>query len=390
MTTPTPEQDASGYRHWIRGRLLPVALGGVATAAILLATLLVATSSAEPLDVRPPSVDAKQLEHTVVTPHLEAPITPGKNVLWCSSFQLVWNDMCDYAGGDLRLQDEPEMVSILNKKAAKQTDVDPAGCLVMSGLVQDGVVDKIHRTLDRKFHGAAQPDLLKNIESRLPAEGFVAYAYLFRELPFAYLFTRFHEPLAFGPAKVASFGLRDLTSRGDDDRKAGQVAILDHKNGDDFIVKLKPKDDREAIILAKVAPAKTLQKTIEAVHSRVAAPAIKRWEQDLEMGESIVVPILDFDLSQQYGELCGKTIVTPGRLQGTPIALLLQTIRFRLDEQGAILKSEALAAAPLGQHPRRHLIFDKPFLILLERRVEGAQPYFALWVDNAEVLTLAR
>ena len=69
-----------------------------------------------------------------------------------------------------------------------------------------------------------------------------------------------------------------------------------------------------------------------------------------------------------------------------PIVLAMQSIRFRLDENGAVLKSEAavkVADKPLKKP--RQLIFDKPFLILLERH--GAeQAYIALWVDNPELL----
>jgi hypothetical protein len=37
---------------------------------------------------------------------------------------------------------------------------------------------------------------------------------------------------------------------------------------------------------------------------------------------------------------------------------------------------------PVRQH---RMIFDKPFLLLMQR--QGAKvPYFALWVDNAELL----
>ena len=35
--------------------------------------------------------------------------------------------------------------------------------------------------------------------------------------------------------------------------------------------------------------------------------------------------------------------------------------------------------------PKHRMIFDKPFLILMQRR-NAKTPYFAFWVDNAEVL----
>jgi len=99
-----------------------------------------------------------------------------------------------------------------------------------------------------------------------------------------------------------------------------------------------------------------------------------------------VVPVLNFELWKSYDELRDKIVTTPGPLQGTPIGIAMQTIRFRFDERGAILKSEAaIAKAAEMMGGPRQLIFDKPFLILLERR-DAKQPYFALWVDNAELL----
>ena len=330
--------------------------------------------------------DAKQLKATLISPHLEAPIRPGKNVLWCSTFQLVWNEGCRYAGGDIHLQNEPPIVAVLNKKAASEKDVDADSCLVMSGLVEKGIVGKIRQQLDRKFQGQADPDLLKSIEPNLPPQGWLGYAYLFRELPFEYPFKRLEEPLSFGSARVASFGLREVTSRMDDIHKAQQVVISDYKGADDFVLQLKPMDKSERIVLAKIPPAATLLKTIETVRSRIAPSKIEASEQSLETDESLVVPILNFDLRHAYDELCGKPVTTPGPLKGAPIVLALQSIRFRLDERGAIVKSEAAMAACLPGDKPRQFIFDKPFLILLERR-GAAQPYFALWVDNPELLT---
>ena len=177
---------------------------------------------------------------------------PGKNVLWCSTFQLVWNEGCRYAGGDIHLKDEPPMVAALNKKIGNEKDVDAASCLVMSGLVEDGVVKKIRRELDQKFQGQADPDLLDGIEPNLPTEGWLAYAYLFRELPFEYPFKRFEEPLMFGSSRVASFGLRKLTGRMDDIHKAQQVIILGLQGRRRFRLQLKPKDKNERIVLAKI------------------------------------------------------------------------------------------------------------------------------------------
>ena len=216
--------------------------------------------------------DGKDLKATLISPHLEAPIEPGKNVLWCSTFQLVWNEGCRYAGGDIHLKDEPPMVAALNKKLGNEKDVDADSCLVMSGLVEDGIVKKIRQELERKFQGQADPDLLNSIEPRLPPNGWLAYAYLFRALPFEY-------PVqTIGGAACVRIGkggvvrpAKDGCTIDDDHRIAEQVAILDYKSDDDFILALQPKDQSERIVLAKIAPAETLQKTIETVRSRIKA-----------------------------------------------------------------------------------------------------------------------
>jgi hypothetical protein len=64
----------------------------------------------------------------------------------------------------------------------------------------------------------------------------------------------------------------------------------------------------------------------------------------------------------------------------------LQAVCFRLDERGAVLKSDAGVYDSVGppEQPRQ-FVLNKPFLILLERK-GAARPYFALWVDNPELL----
>jgi hypothetical protein len=350
----------------------------------------------------PPLLKAngKDLKATVISPSVDAAMEPGKNVLWCSTFQLVWNEGCRFAGGDIHLSDEPPVVAALNKKLGTEKDVDADSCLVMSGMVEDGIVKKIRQELGRKFEGQADPDLFNSIEASLPADGWVGYAYLFRALPFKCKFNRLFEPLEFGSAKVASFGILRLGHIRDNLRMAEQVTILDYKSDDDFVLALQPKDESERIVLAKIMPAKTLQETIEAVRSRIKgnwvdphkANSPEQWkrlrEQSLEVEESLIVPVLNFELLQSYDQLVGKKIIARGRLEGMPIAIAMQDIRFRLDENGAILKSEGVAAASADhKEPKkpRQFIFDKPFLILLERK-DAAQPYFALWVDNPELL----
>ena len=67
---------------------------------------------------------------------------------------------------------------------------------------------------------------------------------------------------------------------------------------------------------------------------------------------------------------------------GMPIIQAEQLIRFKLDEKGAMLRSEA-GFGIFGSLPK--LIFNRPFLLMLKRR-DAKMPYFAAWIDNAELL----
>jgi hypothetical protein len=186
-----------------------------------------------------------------------------------------------------------------------------------------------------------------------------------------------------GPSGVVRVG-------GDDKRRAAQVNVLDYKSDDDFIVALQPEDENERIVLAKLSPADTLQKTVAAVRSRAGSAKLKPGQGKLQTGESLVVPTVNIDVWKMYEELYHKLITTPGPLKDAQIVAAMQTIRFRLDEGGAILKSDALMAEKaaeekIDQPNRRQFFFNKPFLVLLQRR-NAERPYFALWVGNAELL----
>ena len=174
--------------------------------------------------------------------------------------------------------------------------------------------------------------------------------------------------MPFGGRKVQTFGINQLLSEQENEvRAARQILVYDYRNEADFIVKLKTRSESDRLILAKIAPAATLAQTVRAVQTRLeaASPEAMVRRSDLR------IPVLDFDVTKCYGELFERGWVG-------------QQIRFKLDETGAVLKSEGLGATALSQE----LIFDRPFLVMLQR-TGASNPYFALWVANAELLVPA-
>jgi hypothetical protein len=57
-----------------------------------------------------------------------------------------------------------------------------------------------------------------------------------------------------------------------------------------------------------------------------------------------------------------------------------------MDEKGVRLRSEShVGIGCSGSPPEVRMIFDRPFLVML-KRIDAENPYFAMWVDNAELL----
>lgn len=323
--------------------------------------------------------DAGSLKGTIVTPHMEQQIRPGMNVLWCSTFQLAWNELYDQVGGPVTLSPASPMADILNKRMASKADLDAASYVAVAGS-SDDVHGKIQSELRRKFKGNASPDLLES----MPHGAIIAYSYLYKGLPFQWAFDRFHEKLKFGGKPVECFGIEQLSDKSEAETKmASQVSILDYRDRDDFVVELKALESDDRLILAKVRPMSTLMKTVRMVEGRMNAGT----PSEMTHSSDLYVPVLDFDVLRRYRELEMRTI-TAGRpgLKGAHIASALQTIRFRLDETGAVLKSESILLRSIA---RTNMVFDKPFLIMLKRR-NARNPYLALWVGNPELLVPAR
>src|SRR5947209_3891172 len=64
----------------------------------------------------PKEVDASKLTGTTILPHLEGPITAGRNYVYCASFQLAWDELRKKAGPEgIQVQDIPPLAAALNR-----------------------------------------------------------------------------------------------------------------------------------------------------------------------------------------------------------------------------------------------------------------------------------
>lgn len=312
-------------------------------------------------------------KNTVVTPTLKQSIKKGRNVVWCGSFQLAWNELKELCGGDVELSPPTRKATILNAGEFSKTDLDPDSFVAMAGLAKDHIIDKIRIELENKFNGKIQTPLLDRVEKDTLSPSFVAYACLYKNLPFKIPLARRNGELNFYGCKVDAFGISD----GGSTECREQVQVVDYKDYNDFIVSLRPKNNEDTIIIAKMKPAKTLAATWEAVEKRISEAT----PETMGENDELMIPVLKFDARKNYSGLCGRAIASSNQaINGRMLDMAAQVVKFQLNEHGARLFSEALCSDEAFGN--RQLIVNKPFLLVLKRK-ESVNPYLILWVGNA-------
>jgi hypothetical protein len=330
---------------------------------------------------------AAKLKATVVTADPDVPIRKGTNVLWCGSFQLAWNEIGSLLKEDPRLREPSGLVDALNQHSFTTADLDEASYVAVAGFVRDDIHGRIRGALARKFGGQATPRFIPSPSLTPRSQDIVAYAYMFKNLEFPTPFERLVDsPVVFDGREMASFGMGE--GKPGHWEMCRQVIILAYRHRQDFILELKTKSEGDRIILAKIAPQETLAATVKAVRLRIAAA---KGEQ-ASGADVLGIPKLNFDITRTYEELEHKPLMVrnPAVPKDAAIVSAVQNTRFQMDEKGVRLRSEShsgfsCAAQMMPPRPEHVMVFDQPFLILLERT--GAQaPYFALWVDNPELL----
>jgi len=334
------------------------------------------------------SGSSESLKQTVIVPTLDSPLPVGKNVIWCSSFQLAWNEVRDEViGAPLEVIGAEEVAARLNVAPQSVSDLDEESVYAAGGWVEKGIREKIRREMATKFPSHVLPDFNDH------DGGIVAYSYIKAKVPFKYPFRQLEEGLIFedsagNKTQVAGFGLWEAhRSRYERIRAQVEVLYAEEKGRDsswtveEYALDLCKHSEPYRVVAARVAPRSSLAETLEYVRLRTQE---FRGRTDSEtakcLGEydEVRVPEMFWEIDHRFQELVGQVV----KNVGWPIVEARQTVEFRLDRNGAILETGAWLAV---KAETRFFEFDRPFLVYMQKR-GAAHPFFVMWVDNAELL----
>jgi hypothetical protein len=354
--------------------------------------------------------DSGGLQRTQVVPTLDTPIVTGSNAVWCAAFELAWARLRkDVAGGGGLEGTGPAaaagVIGRMNAAPDPMADLPAGSFYAAAGWSKDGVLGRIDREFRTAFPGATPPAF---DGAAAGSDAAVAFAYLEAGITF---------PLPYfddedeGEGGDRAFAFRDASGRATRVRAFGvrakddyayrelraQPRVLFVDDGFEpqaFAIDLCRTSTPSQVVVARVERGVSLAATVAAVEERIAAAAAERGAAaarstagghergyGLGINDVMLVPRLSFRISHRFREIEGMRVAGPAG--AGPIGEAAEVIRFKLDKGGMELKAEAkMRVKPM---PTRYLV-DRPFLVYAKRRDAG-RPYFAAWVENAELLT---
>ncbi len=327
------------------------------------------------------------LGQTVVAPSLASELPAGKNVVWCSSFQLAWNALKDdILKEPVELIKHRELAELLSRSGPSEKDIAPGDYYANAGLVMDDIVQTIQDDMRKKFPEEPVP----KFGDIGPETALVLYSFLSANVPFEIPYFENDQKLVFVDSSgretpVHSFGIRQKDQYAYHELRE-QLEILFREydkrhNLKECAIDLCKQASPNQIIIAMVEPKATLAETVTYVDEKASQKVEDEYASRFRTNDTLLVPNLSWRIVHDYAELEGDSLANDA-FKGYPIEKVQQAIQFRLDRSGAELKSETKICCGSMY---TDFVFDRPFMIYMKKR--GAEyPYFVMWIDNAELL----
>ena len=266
--------------------------------------------------------------------YLPGRMTPGKNLVFASTFGLVWEEVARVGGSTILTQYDPPICVGLQGERDYRNDLEPSAWFAGGNYGNTGVLTQVREALGAHWNGVASPTLLPdNVEP----EHLFAYAYMWKHVAY-----------------------------NEREGQAAQIAV--GARPEDFILDLPLTSADDRLVIASIQPAETLADTVERVLNPRTAFASSGMPAAWAL-ERYRVPKIHFDITWKFRNTSARYVL-------------------KVDEFGATVLSEAaqmtlplppiIVARPGGRAPT-------PILVVLTKR-NRTRPYFAAWIESTELL----
>jgi len=352
----------------------------------------------EQITKEPVAIDSNNLKQTSVVATLDCSIPEHQNAIWCSTFQIAWNELKDgIIGEPIEVIGAEELAAHLNQAGVSEEDLEEESYYATAGFVKDGIIEQIQNQMSELFPSEPIPEF----NGQLDPNAIIAYSYLNVDVDFGYPFHVYKYIFNFVDSNGTSTGVTAFCIQSGQSDPAfnevlrEQVEILYYKFGDgnesdEFAVDLCKYTSPYQIVLASIPRSNTLSEAVAKVEQNISEfkndPNYEVLHK-LKPMDSLIVPDILYKLTHKFEALLDKHLGNPKWLSYF-FSEAMQMIDFSLSRTGVIIKSAAYSPLPPGRYieePRR-FHFDRPFLIYVKKREGGISPFFVMWVDNAELM----
>ncbi len=305
---------------------------------------------------------------------------PKGNVLWVGTFQIVWNEVIDnlihhpieFVGGTTITAKN------LNEREFEKTDISDDSYYTKYGIVSPELKKEIETGIKDKFNETS--DILGAFDFTYDPLKMFFYAMLKKDFKFLEPFDKLPDGV-FGkitPEKVKYFGI-DSNSSG---KLYKNVSVLFYNSDDDYAVKLNTKTN-DKVILYRTDDDKKFSEYFKDIQKKD-----KEFKDNKYFGshDRLKVPDLSLYLKTSFRDVEGMAI----KNSDFKIDQTIETIDFKMDNEGVKLKSEAAimmkCTAMPGPPPKiRYFYFNKDFVLFLIEDGKNV-PYYAMRVVDVSSL----
>ncbi|HIS37366.1 TPA: hypothetical protein IAC10_12215 [Candidatus Scatousia excrementigallinarum] len=302
------------------------------------------------------------------------------NRIWVGTFQLVWNDLMDgivkgpveFKGKKSKLAEE------LNAQSFTKEMISENSYYTKYGETSPELRDTIEKAIKEKFDETS--DVLNSVDWAPGPNKYTAYAMLKKDFKFLTAFDKLKmERFGKNKEKVQYFGINKKSDKILDKT----VHVMFYNSSKDFAVVIYTQTD-DVLYLYRTKDDKTFDKLYSDMFIKRAQ---YEGNSDFTEKDELKVPNIGLYKEQSFDELCNREI------KGTNMMLdkALETVEFKMDNEGVKLKSEAIIATKMSAMlPEKNLkprkfYFDDTFVIFLQEQGKD-KPYFAMRVNDVAAI----
>lgn len=388
-------------------------------------------------------ITSDELQSTKITPILDAAITTNENLIFCSTFQISWNELCNKLKLEtLEIENAPYYINQLNALNNQKPLLNDDSYFVLTGIGLKSILNDINNVLRKKIGYFNKNDLKQKLNFNQESHDIVAFSLfnknieferpfylqesspmLFKDKAYNISMFGFHDSYYYSKHITEEHVKRELANNADNFSKSNHTNIPKYllkkqfkainniiksefknkskydsfynqfyllyyrskevdKKPDHVIINLLSKSCTDEIIISTLPIGKTLQESYDNIINAINTEN----RRDTSSVCSITIPKLNFNILTEYNELKNKKIINRNT-ENYLIKTIIQKIVFNLNVNGGI-SSQPVVWVSVGQPYYRPICIsiECPFIIYLKEK-SNKLPYFMAYIATPELLT---